>query len=103
MNSLPAVGPNADQITYWNETAAAKWLSLQSLRRAAMDAATIAIGESILDVGCGCGNTALELARRVGAAGAVTGIDIATPMLAQARSAAAAAGLGSVHFENADA
>ena len=54
-------------------------------------------------MGCGCGQTSLQLAERVGAAGAVTGIDLSAPMLARARERARAAGLANVRFENADA
>ncbi len=42
-------------------------------------------GEHVLDVGCGCGDTTLALAERVGPQGSVTGIDISVPMLARAR------------------
>ena len=39
---------------------------------------------SVLDVGCGCGALTLEIARRVGPLGQVTGIDISEPMLGRA-------------------
>jgi SAM-dependent methyltransferase len=111
MSSLDATGPNAEQIEYWNAQAGPKWLSfaellddqLAPLGLAAMDRAKVAAGERVLDVGCGCGQTSLQLAERVGAAGAVTGIDLSTAMLAHARGRAAAAGLRNVVFENADA
>ncbi len=48
-------------------------------------------GASILDVGCGTGRHAIELARR---GYAVTGLDLSSEMLARARAAAAAAGVG---------
>lgn len=56
-------------------------------------------GDSVLDVGCGVGRHALELARR---GLQVTGIDISAGMLDQARRAAAAAGL-EVEWVQADA
>ena len=37
-----------------------------------------------MDVGCGCGATTIELARAVGPAGRVVGIDLSAPMLALA-------------------
>ncbi len=46
-----------------------------------------------LDFGCGVGRVLLPLARR---AGEVVGADVAAPMLAEARQAADAAGLGNV-------
>jgi SAM-dependent methyltransferase len=62
-----------------------------------------AAGERVLDVGCGCGDTSLAIARAVGAAGRVLGVDISAPMLARAKERAAAAGLVHAQFELADA
>lgn len=56
-------------------------------------------GAAILDVGCGTGRHALELARR---GYAVTGLDLSAAMLARARAASAAAGV-SVEWVQADA
>jgi SAM-dependent methyltransferase len=39
---------------------------------------------TVIDVGCGCGATTIELARAVGLSGRVVGIDISEPMLALA-------------------
>jgi arsenite methyltransferase len=50
-------------------------------------------GEHGLDVGCGPGFLAVELAREVGAAGRVIGIDASTDMLAAARARVAREGL----------
>lgn len=104
-------GPNAEQIKYWNETSGPKWVALhdlidvqlQPLGLQAMERAHLAAGERVLDVGCGCGATTLELARRVGPTGSAMGIDISNVMLARARQAAATAQLSNVRFENADA
>ncbi len=43
-------------------------------------------GEAALDVACGPGTVARQLARRVGPSGRVTGADLSEPMLAVARS-----------------
>jgi SAM-dependent methyltransferase len=56
-------------------------------------------GERWLDVACGSGNVALPAAR---AGAIVTGVDIATNLLEQARARAAAEGL-SVQFDEGDA
>ncbi|WP_437953377.1 methyltransferase domain-containing protein [Sorangium sp. So ce296] len=104
-------GPNADQIQYWNEVGGPKWVALHDVISAqirplgalAMDRAGIAAGERVLDVGCGIGDTTLELGRRVGPSGAVLGVDVSAPMLDRARAAAQAAGAANVAFENADA
>jgi len=43
-------------------------------------------GSTVIDVGCGCGATTIELARAVGPSGRVVGLDISEPMLALAAS-----------------
>ena len=43
-----------------------------------------------MDVGCGCGVTTIELARRVGPTGRVLVVDVSAPMLARARERAPA-------------
>ncbi len=102
---------NAEQRTYWNEQAGPVWVALQERMDAQIGAhgalALAALapkpGERILDVGCGCGDTALALARAVGPTGRVLGLDLSAPMLARARERALAAGLANVAFEQADA
>ncbi len=47
-------------------------------------------GEDVLDVGCGTGQTLLQLAAMVGPSGSVVGLDIAPRLLAIARERAAA-------------
>jgi ubiquinone/menaquinone biosynthesis C-methylase UbiE len=42
----------------------------------------------VLDIGCGCGTTSIELARRVAPGGRVLGVDISAPMLGRARKRA---------------
>jgi SAM-dependent methyltransferase len=49
--------------------------------------------ERILDVGCGTGIVARQVASRLGASGAVTGLDLSPNMLAVARTAAAREGV----------
>ena len=90
---LESTGPNASQIQYWNEVSGPKWVRLGDLidaqiaplGREGMERAALEHGERVLDVGCGCGQTSLELAKRVGAKGSATGIDISGPMLKDAR------------------
>src|SRR5690606_6784129 len=69
---------------------------------ALLDAVGIAPGSHCLDVGCGGGDVAMALARRVGPAGRVTGVDFDEAKLAIARGEAEAAGLRNVAFEAAD-
>ncbi|MBL8908684.1 MAG: methyltransferase domain-containing protein [Rhizobiales bacterium] len=64
---------------------------LQELKRIARD--MIRPGSSLLDVGCGFGLETVRLARIVGQAGRVAGIDKSVDFILQAKQRAAAAGL----------
>jgi demethylmenaquinone methyltransferase/2-methoxy-6-polyprenyl-1,4-benzoquinol methylase len=57
-------------------------------RARAADLAALAPGDSALDVACGTGDLAIELARRVGPGGEVIGSDFAPEMLERARAKA---------------
>jgi ubiquinone/menaquinone biosynthesis C-methylase UbiE len=54
--------------------------------------AAVRPGQRVLDIACGTGVVARTAARRLGSGGNVTGLDLSAPMLAVARSAAAAEG-----------
>ena len=93
---------NEEMVRYWNEGAGAVWVEQQERLDAQIgplgvrtrERAAIQRGERVLDVGCGCGGTTLELAADVGGGGSVVAIDISRPMLERARARAQAAGLG---------
>jgi demethylmenaquinone methyltransferase/2-methoxy-6-polyprenyl-1,4-benzoquinol methylase len=74
-----------------------------SWRKRAADRAELNPGDSALDVCCGTGDLALELASRVAPEGRVIGCDFSEPMLDLAREKAAQRGAESVRFEWADA
>ena len=105
-----ATGPNAAMHTNWNTASAPAWIAQQAaldrqlgpLGDEAMAALAPKAGEAIIDIGCGCGTTSLELARRTGETGNVLGVDISAPMLDVARRRARDAGLRNVRFELAD-
>jgi SAM-dependent methyltransferase len=107
----PASQDNAAQIAYWNDRAAVTWTALQDrldamftpLTAIAIDAAAPATGENVVDVGCGCGATVLQLARLVGPQGRVLGIDVSEPMAARASERIAAASLGNAQVLVSDA
>ena len=61
----------------------------QELRQKTASLASIQPGEQVLDVGCGTGTLALEVARRAGRAGRVVGVDPSSEQIARARSKAA--------------
>jgi SAM-dependent methyltransferase len=66
-----------------------------------LDAANLAPGQRVLDVGCGCGGTTFSAADRLGAEGRAVGIDISAPMIARAQQHAA--GDSRLRFVCADA
>lgn len=109
--SLSTGASNAEQIAYWNEVGGPKWVryqamldhQLDAIGHTAMEAAALASGDAVLDVGCGCGSTTLEVARRVGTGGRAVGLDISHTMLEVARQRAAAAGIANATFLEADA
>ncbi len=72
-------------------------------RERAADRAELRAGDSVLDVCCGTGDLAFELAGRVAPGGNVIGCDFSEPMLDLAREKAARRGTEGVRFEWADA
>jgi demethylmenaquinone methyltransferase/2-methoxy-6-polyprenyl-1,4-benzoquinol methylase len=67
------------------------------------DRAEVGPGDSVLDVCCGTGDLAFELASRVSPGGKVIGCDFSEPMLDLAREKGEKVGAESVRFEWADA
>ena len=102
---------NADQIAEWNGVQGERWAKLRQETNGIVvpfgDAATAAAapqpGERVIDVGCGCGDTTIDLAQRVGATGSVLGVDVSRPMLEAARELGGLAGLPHVAFRECDA
>jgi SAM-dependent methyltransferase len=105
----PAQVFNEDQHERWNGSDGEYWSreqerldhALAPILDALMDFAQPRVDSVVLDIGCGCGATTLELAHRVGPTGRVTAIDISEPMLARARERLA--GHSNVTFRLGDA
>jgi len=85
---------NADeQAALWNGRSGNTWVDLQELldrmlkplEDRLLDAIPAGSADRVLDVGCGTGSTTLAIARRLGASGRSTGIDISEPMTNWAR------------------
>ena len=99
------------QIAFWNSEAGRRWATFQAqidrafapLSAAGLAYAKPRPAEAVLDVGCGCGATLLELAKAVGTNGNVLGVDVSQPMLAIAEQRARARGLAAVRCVLADA
>ncbi len=77
----------------------ARWAGAPSeieARRRALDLLDPRPGEIVVDVGAGSGAISLELAARVAPGGRVFAVDPSEPLLAHARAAARAAGVGAM-------
>lgn len=103
--------PSNDQFTaFWNDVLVAKF---ERFRNIMMDGLSyhsripfrtleVPRGAKIVDVGCGWGDTAIELARMTGPGGSVLGLDCCDAFLDKGRNDAKAAGLANVRFVVAD-
>lgn len=111
MAETAAAMHGARQARYWNSAATSPWVEQQArldaffapLNAAGLAKARPVPGERVLDVGCGCGDSALALARAVGSAGSVLGVDLSVPMLNRAKARAAEAALSHATFLEGDA
>ena len=103
--------PNDNEIAFWDGEAGLRWVAFaEQLDRAfapigaaALAAAQARPAEAVLDIGCGCGTSSLELAELVGPTGSVDGIDVSRPMLAVAERLARGRSLQNARFVLADA
>jgi SAM-dependent methyltransferase len=66
---------------------------LGPLGRIVIDRLSPQPGDRVLDVGCGAGQTLLDLAERVGPGGRVVGVDVSDPLVERARERIAQAGV----------
>jgi ubiquinone/menaquinone biosynthesis C-methylase UbiE len=104
-----AVG--SDEFTaFWNDVLAAKFERFRNIlldglsyhSRVPLSELALPAGANAVDVGCGWGDTAIELARMVGSRGRVLGLDCCDVFLQKGRNDAQAAGLANVAFVAAD-
>ena len=97
---------NEETILAWNTVLFDKFLRFRPQVSAGLGvhgAAALSLhppasGARVLDLGCGFGDTTLELARRVGKSGEAVGIDAAERVLELGRAEAAQAGLHNVRL-----
>jgi ubiquinone/menaquinone biosynthesis C-methylase UbiE len=108
---MPAPTPNPRGAEFWNSAMGHAWVSQQavisdvftSVTSVSLDAAAARLGEHVIDIGCGTGDTLLAFAKVVGQSGAVLGVDVSAPMLDFAKHRAAEATLSNAAFALADA
>jgi ubiquinone/menaquinone biosynthesis C-methylase UbiE len=102
---------NAEQHAAWNGDSGQRWVAdaerrdrvLAPIAAVLLDAVGLRPGDSVLDIGCGCGATTLSAARAVAAGDDVVGIDLSEPMLEPARTRAAEQRVANVTFLAGDA
>ncbi|KPP98491.1 MAG: Methylase involved in ubiquinone/menaquinone biosynthesis [Rhodobacteraceae bacterium HLUCCA12] len=100
----------SDYVDFWNRVLVPKFIRFRHIlsegtsNHSAQVLPTLGLGhgDRVVDIGCGFGDTAVELARLVGNSGAVLGVDCCDAFLDFARREAAAAGITNLSFIEAD-
>lgn len=108
--ALPVHPSNAEALQVWDGPDGDFWAghearfdeAVAAYHRRFLDAAAIAPGEQVLDIGCGNGQTTRDVAR-LAAPGGALGVDLSSRMIEQARRRATRQGIGNARFEQADA
>jgi SAM-dependent methyltransferase len=88
ISPLPALPQDEVRVGAWAEVRELLELQLAPLGRRGLAALAPHPGESVLDIGCGGGETVLDLVRAVAPDGTVVGIDLSAAVLAFAQRAA---------------
>jgi ubiquinone/menaquinone biosynthesis C-methylase UbiE len=108
---MATVMESSDTFTaFWNDVLVAKFERYRNIMLGGLSYHSavplakleLAAGAHAVDVGCGWGDTAIELARKVGPTGSVLGLDCCDAFLEKGRRDAAADGLANVRFVEAD-
>ncbi len=102
---------NTEFVDFWNEILVPKFVKYRHIMVGGLThhsarvfpSLNVREGERALDVGCGFGDTGIQLAQRVGPSGSVLGIDCCAAVLETARKDAAAAGVDNLRFIEGDA
>ena len=101
---------NDEFVAFWNEVLVSKFERFRNILMGGMSYHSetplrklhLAEGANALDVGCGWGDTALALAKKIGSGGSVTGLDCCDAFLEKGRADAVSSGLDNLRFIAAD-
>ena len=110
MGIADATEPRSQYVDFWNAVLVPKFNTWRHVlvgglgQHSAKVFPALALrgGDNVLDVGCGWGESTIEIARRVGPAGKVVGLDCCDAFLDQGRADAKAAGLANLTFLEAN-
>ena len=110
MSEIAVAPENLEATEAWNGPLFDIWQDFQAIvvsnAKAHGDAALVdhhpEPGDRVLDIGCGLGDSTVQLAELVGAGGRVQGVDVSERMIAGAREGAERAAMENVSFEAVD-
>ena len=108
--AVPVATVNSTQLAAWDGTEGRYWAShaddydagIAGYHPLLLELAAIRRDDTVLDIGCGTGQTTRDAAR-LASAGSAVGVDLSSAMLDVARARAEHAGLANVRFLQADA
>lgn len=111
MSVVVAETQSSEYVDFWNEILVPKFTRFKHILVDGLTHHSAAIfpnlpvkaGDKVLDVACGFGDTAVDLAERVGPKGTVIGLDCCNAFLEYGRADADAKGLNNVAFVEGDA
>jgi len=97
-------------VDFWNDVLVPKFVRFRHIlveglskhSEAAYEVIGLSPGDNVMDVGCGFGDTAIQMSRMVGPNGRVLGIDCCEGFLKLAREDASKAGVSNVGFVEGD-
>ena len=109
-DAIRVVEDNVEATEAWNGPLFDIWMQYRDIvaeglrdhGEAALAASPPRVGDRVLDIGCGLGDTTIRLAGLVGAAGHAHGVDVAERMIETAIEETAAAGVQNVSFATRD-
>jgi SAM-dependent methyltransferase len=108
--AVPVAAANTAQLTAWDGSEGQYWAShaddydasIAGYDQLLLELAAIRLDDTVLDIGCGTGQTTRDAAR-LASSGSALGVDLSSAMLGVARTRAEQAGLANVSFLQADA
>ena len=110
MSTAPAMTSSNEFVDFWNEILVPKFTRYRHILVGGLTHHSDKVfpkleverGDKVVDVGCGFGDTAIMLAKKVGPEGSVLGMDCCDAFLEYGRADARAEGVDNVTFVEAD-